>query len=105
MPEPHDESIPDWIADLIDTPHREEGGKTPLCIIWQEAEPGDGWFPRAIAVADHVGSLEANARHLYRMVARVGRRGRTVVERVPANHVFGSTMYEIAWSEHIDGRR
>ena len=96
-------SVPSDIEEQITTPHSHESvNQPPLWLIWQELEPGDGFYPVCIS------NTEKDARISYNQIAgpegsRRRARSRIVIERVPANHIFASTMYDRRWSEHVRG--
>lgn len=100
--------FPEHIERSLVTPHEHEGKRNkPLWLIWkvESARTGVPYFP----ILDTVCDTEESARYHVAMLLDDSDRQKDVygqeifvaVERIPANHRFGSSLGDLQMKTHL----
>ena len=93
--------VPQSLEDAITTPHgHESADRRPLWLIWvvTTARTGVPYFP----VLDSVCDTEESARyHIGAVIETGGEKSEVYVERIPANHRFGSSLEDLQMKTHM----
>jgi hypothetical protein len=93
--------IPDVIESIITTPHDHEGEHNkPLWLIWKvdrDSRTDVPYFPVLESVCDS----ERSARYHYLMAVSGFLKKEVFVERIPANHGFGSSLDDLQMKTHM----
>ncbi len=91
--------LPEYIESIINTPHhRENEHHSPIWLIWEIDRGATGlrYFPSLSCVCDSIKS----ARYHAQMV--LDDKKELMVERVPCNHAFGSSIPHLQMNIHMD---
>ena len=93
--------VPQSLEYAITTPHdHEHPSRPPLWLIWvvEIARTGVPFFP----VLDSVCDTEKSARyHIGAAIETAGKGAEVYVERIPANHRFGSSLGDLQMKTHM----
>lgn len=93
------ETIPADVESAIVTPHEHEGAQNPpIWLVFRDSGDGDGWWIYCAC------SSEDSARYHWQS-AHTTPKSRVVVERVPLDHAFGSSVRHAFWNEELARRK
>ena len=93
--------VPRSLEDAITTPHEHESpNRRALWLVWvvTTARTGVPFFPALDSVCD---SEESARYHIGAAIETGGGRTEVFVERIPANHRFGSSLEDLQMKTHM----
>ena len=95
--------IPRRVEQAISTPHEHENEKRPpVWLVWRDRGDGDGWYLYVVCSSPEM----ARCNYLAALQTWVKDSGlRAHVERIPLDHAFASSLYDIIEQERRLGIR